>query len=121
MSIFVGILVGMRKIPSGLIGVFGRDFKSHPTLVGPLPGCSARTMSSSTPRSGQIRVLGQQEAAEIDQELFNDYGFSVDQLMELAGQACAHAVCRAFPDAKGDALIICGPGNNGGDGLVCAR
>ena len=111
----------MRKIPSGLIGVFGRNLKSHPTLVGPLPSCSARTMSSSTPRSGQIRVLGQQEAAEIDQELFNDYGFSVDQLMELAGQACAHAVCRAFPDAKGDALIICGPGNNGGDGLVCAR
>ena len=109
----------MRKILSGLIGVFGRDFKSHPTLVGLLPSCSARTMSS-TP-SGQIRVLGQQEAAEIDQELFNDYGFSVDQLMELAGQACAHAVCRAFPDAKGDALIICGPGNNGGDGLVCAR
>ena len=89
-------------------------------MVGLLPSCSARTMSS-TPSGGQIRVLGQQEAAEIDQELFNDYGFSVDQLMELAGQACAHAVCRAFPDAKGDALIICGPGNNGGDGLVCAR
>ena len=112
----------MRKILTGLIGVFGRNLKSHRylrPLVGRLPSCSARTMSS-TP-SGQIRVLGQQEAAEIDQELFNDYGFSVDQLMELAGQACAHAVCRAFPDAKGDALIICGPGNNGGDGLVCAR
>ena len=71
--------------------------------------------------SEQIRLLGQQEAADIDQELFNKYGFSVDQLMELAGQACAHAICRAFPDIKGNALVICGPGNNGGDGLVCAR
>jgi len=67
------------------------------------------------------RLLGQQEAADIDNELFDQYGFSVDQLMELAGQACAHAVLRAYPEMSGNALIICGPGNNGGDGLVCAR
>ena len=73
--------------------------------------------------SQQVRLLGQQEAADIDQELFNEYGFSVDQLMELAGQACAHAVVQAYPevDDKKKTLVICGPGNNGGDGLVCAR
>ena len=33
-----------------------------------------------------VKLLGQEEAVNIDQELFNDYGFSVDQLMELAGK-----------------------------------
>ena len=31
------------------------------------------------------RLLNQDEAVNIDQELFTDYRFSVDQLMELAG------------------------------------
>ena len=31
------------------------------------------------------RLLNQDEAVNIDQELFTDYCFSVDQLMELAG------------------------------------
>ena len=33
-----------------------------------------------------VKLLGQEEAVNIDQELFNEYGFSVDQLMELAGK-----------------------------------
>ncbi|XP_076055969.1 NAD(P)HX epimerase isoform X2 [Oratosquilla oratoria] len=69
-----------------------------------------------------IRHLNQEEATNIDLELFNDYQFSVDQLMELAGLSCAHAVAKAYPaDSSKQVLICCGPGNNGGDGLVCAR
>lgn len=49
----------------------------------------------------------------------------VDQLMELAGLSCAHALAKEFKldDDNGNnkVLIIAGPGNNGGDGLVCAR
>lgn len=45
--------------------------------------------------------------------------------MELAGLSCAHAIAKEFKfDALNDnnkVLIIAGPGNNGGDGLVCAR
>ena len=49
-------------------------------------------------------------------------GFSVDQLMELAGLSVACAVAHEYPKAKnGHVLIISGPGNNGGDGLVAAR
>ena len=33
-----------------------------------------------------VKLLNQDEAVKIDQELFNEYGFSVDQLMELAGK-----------------------------------
>ena len=79
-----------------------------------------RSLSRST--SSGMRLLSQEEAQAIDQELFDGYGFSVDQLMELAGQACAHAIFKAHPPQEGkSALVVCGPGNNGGDGLVCAR
>lgn len=61
------------------------------------------------------RYLSQKEATAVDQELFNDYKFSVDQLMELAGLSCATAFARVYP--KGKVLVLCGPGNNGGDGL----
>lgn len=40
-------------------------------------------------------------------------------LMEQAGIACAEAAMRLF--ARGEALVLCGPGNNGGDGYVAAK
>ncbi|XP_053681141.1 NAD(P)H-hydrate epimerase [Anopheles nili] len=72
----------------------------------------------------RMRYLNQQEAISVDEELFNEYKFSVDQLMELAGLSCAHAIADAYaPDSlkSNKVLICCGPGNNGGDGLVAAR
>ncbi|XP_047664227.1 NAD(P)H-hydrate epimerase-like isoform X1 [Tachysurus fulvidraco] len=73
-----------------------------------------------------LRYLGQEEAQRIDEELFSEYSFSVDQLMELAGLSCATAVAKAYPlqsllRLPPRVLVVCGPGNNGGDGLVCAR
>lgn len=41
-------------------------------------------------------------------------------LMERAGAAVVAAIAAARPD-PGAALILCGPGNNGGDGYVIAR
>ncbi|HEY2358212.1 MAG TPA: NAD(P)H-hydrate dehydratase [Phenylobacterium sp.] len=40
-------------------------------------------------------------------------------LMERAGAAVADAVCARFP--RQAAIVLCGPGNNGGDGYVAAR
>lgn len=49
-------------------------------------------------------------------------GFSVDQLMELAGLSVATSVAEVYKASEySRVLAICGPGNNGGDGLVAAR
>jgi len=77
-----------------------------------------REMSTLNPP----RYLGQKEAQNIDLELFDEYQFSVDQLMELAGFSCAVAISKSYqPQDDKKILICCGPGNNGGDGLVAAR
>ncbi len=46
------------------------------------------------------------------------YGVSAGQRMESAGSALASVVRESAP---GRVLILCGTGNNGGDGLVAAR
>jgi NAD(P)H-hydrate epimerase len=78
--------------------------------------------------SQPIRFLSQQLAQQVDIQLMSPtYGFSIDQLMELAGLSVASAITHHFPitsfasSLRPRVGIICGPGNNGGDGLVAAR
>ena len=52
----------------------------------------------------------------------DEFGFTLDQLMELAGLSCAAAIHRCYPPADFPTVLVAvGPGNNGGDGLVAAR
>ncbi|GAA0152050.1 oxidase [Lithospermum erythrorhizon] len=86
-------------------------------------GC-VRAMASLPSVQGpdSITYLKQNEAAEIDEILMGPLGFSVDQLMELAGLSVATAIAEVFKSSEySRVLAICGPGNNGGDGLVAAR
>ena len=48
-------------------------------------------------------------------------GHSYDQMMELAGQGVARAILERTPVKHRRILVLVGPGNNGGDGLVAAR
>jgi len=68
------------------------------------------------------------DAYDLDQDLFST-GYTLEQLMELAGLSVAEAVYSSVPPPKfldsetsrRKILVVCGPGNNGGDGLVAAR
>jgi NAD(P)H-hydrate epimerase len=69
--------------------------------------------------------LNQEDAQQLDVDLMSDEGgFVLEQLMELAGLSCAQALAAAYPssqDGNKKVLVCCGPGNQGGDGLVAAR
>lgn len=69
-----------------------------------------------TPLSGPVVTAAEMRAAE---DAVIAGGVSVEALMERAGAAVAEAVWR-FGGGR-PALILCGPGNNGGDGYVAAR
>jgi ADP-dependent NAD(P)H-hydrate dehydratase / NAD(P)H-hydrate epimerase len=55
----------------------------------------------------------------VDAWAIEERGISSAQLMEAAGAALAEAVASLSP--QGPVRIVCGKGNNGGDGLVAAR
>ncbi len=56
---------------------------------------------------------------EIDRWAIEDRGVPSLDLMERAGAGLARATTELAPD--GDVVVVCGKGNNGGDGLVAAR
>ncbi len=55
----------------------------------------------------------------VDRWAIEERGVPGEQLMEAAGTALAEAVAGLAP--QGPVRILCGKGNNGGDGLVAAR
>lgn len=55
-----------------------------------------------------------------DQQMIEGRGFPGILLMEAAGRKSAEYILTHFPEYS-HYLILCGPGNNGGDGLVIAR
>lgn len=61
----------------------------------------------------------------IDRRAVEEFHIPVDRLMENAGRAVASEALRIFKDFKiagpGNVFLLCGGGNNGGDGFVAAR
>merc|ERR1740117_2439414 len=69
-----------------------------------------------------MKLLSAAEGKAIDDDLMNTHAFSLDQLMELAGLSVASAIAKLYPpQTHPRVLVLAGPGNNGGDGLVAAR
>jgi len=69
--------------------------------------------------AGGIELLTSDEMGRAD-KLTIDAGTPGLLLMEAAGQAVADEVLRLAPDVQ-EVTVLCGPGNNGGDGFVVAR
>jgi ADP-dependent NAD(P)H-hydrate dehydratase / NAD(P)H-hydrate epimerase len=59
------------------------------------------------------------EQRALDGWAIDELGIPGLELMERAGAGLAEAVQRLAP--TGEIVVVCGRGNNGGDGLVCAR
>lgn len=56
-----------------------------------------------------------------DRYTIEDYGLPGFTLMESAGRGCVDVLQSAYDLESGAVVILCGKGNNGGDGLVVAR
>ncbi len=65
-------------------------------------------------------VLTAAEMRQCDERTVESVGISWQDLMEAAGSRVAEFVARQYPSAQ-RVLVLCGKGNNGGDGLVAAR
>ena len=70
-----------------------------------------------------IPFINAETSANVDKELMGAYNYSIDQLMEIAGLTVAKVVNQEFIKSTKNCkiLTLCGPGNNGGDGLVASR
>jgi len=67
-----------------------------------------------------VRLVGSAEMREIDRTAIEAFGIPSLTLMDRAGRAVAEAALQlAAP--KGRFVVVCGGGNNGGDGFVAAR
>jgi ADP-dependent NAD(P)H-hydrate dehydratase / NAD(P)H-hydrate epimerase len=67
-----------------------------------------------------MQIVSAAEMREIDRVTSGSFGVPSITLMENAGAAVARLVLAAYPDAR-NISILCGKGNNGGDGFVAAR
>lgn len=69
-----------------------------------------------------MRIVSSEQMREIDRYTIQELGIPAVSLMENAGRAIAEEVLRFKGDTNCDHwLILVGKGNNGGDGIVCAR
>jgi ADP-dependent NAD(P)H-hydrate dehydratase / NAD(P)H-hydrate epimerase len=72
-----------------------------------------------------MKALTAAEMREVDRLTTERFGISGDALMEQAGTRCAEAILEEYGQRSetplGRVVVLCGKGNNGGDGFVVAR
>ena len=67
-----------------------------------------------------VNLYRAEQCRELDRLAIQEYGISGNILMERAGEAAFAALRAAWPEAR-RITVLCGIGNNGGDGFVVAR
>ncbi len=69
-----------------------------------------------------MRILNAEQMREADRRTIKDIGIASLVLMENAGRQVVAAIEALYPDlGERRVAIVCGKGNNGGDGFVVAR
>jgi NAD(P)H-hydrate epimerase len=66
-----------------------------------------------------LHSLSRAEVRSIDRRAVEEFGMSSLVLMENAGRGCVEVLCQV--GCVGRVAIVCGRGNNAGDGFVIAR
>jgi hydroxyethylthiazole kinase-like uncharacterized protein yjeF len=67
-----------------------------------------------------MQILTAADMQETDRRTIDDFGVGIDTLMDRAGWAVFQFCTTRYPIAN-QVVVLCGKGNNGGDGLVAAR
>ena len=68
------------------------------------------------------KVLNAEQMRALDRRTIDDFGVSGAELMERAGRRLYDSVAGRWEEiAALEAVVVCGKGNNGGDGYVVAR
>ncbi|MEL6720260.1 MAG: NAD(P)H-hydrate epimerase, partial [Bacteroidota bacterium] len=67
------------------------------------------------------KILSAQQTRELDQYTIKNEPIASIDLMERASKAFTVAFCSLFPSSEQKVIVLCGVGNNGGDGFAIAR
>src|SRR5699024_5133104 len=77
------------------------------------------TMIKNDPWGGEMNIYFSADIRKIDEES-ESQGFNMFSLMENAGRGIFEKI-ESLLTKKDRIIILCGRGNNGGDGIVIAR
>jgi NAD(P)H-hydrate epimerase len=66
-------------------------------------------------------LFTREESRDVDRAAMAELGMMSLVLMENAGHGATNAICEVFGDRLGRAVLVGGPGQNGGDAWVIAR
>lgn len=117
--------IGFGKYATAFVATYGTKlqfYRGAPTFACAAMSSVVKPRTAASSGEGKVRAVSAEKAGKIDEALMSPpYCHTLEQLMELAGQAVAVAVDDLTGGVRAPLAIVCGPGNNGGDGLVAAR